>query len=150
MYELASNIGSAWVLCSFAALAAGLAAIALASGIARIKRNSMPKHFPGDSEALLGKYAHSFNQLEQAAKDNATTLGALADKVKNQPAAHLCLTAYARATGADLALPQEKPAPVLNEGAPAKIVPPAGGFVFDDDDFPDTVEVAIPKKPEGT
>jgi hypothetical protein len=96
LHELATTIGNTWLLCGLGALGAGLAAIALMSGVAKIKRSTtLSKNFPADAEACVDKYVLPFNQLDQ----KAIAINELAEKMKGQPAAHLSLTAFAMASG---------------------------------------------------
>ncbi|MBU6451027.1 MAG: hypothetical protein KGS72_04560 [Cyanobacteria bacterium REEB67] len=95
MHELATTIGSTWIFCGLGALAAGLAAIALMNGVAKIRRSDLSKSFPADPEACVDKYVRPFNQLDQ----KAVAIGALAEQMKSQTAANLSLTAFAMATG---------------------------------------------------
>ena len=98
LHDLATTIGNSSLLGIFSALAAGLAALALISGVAKVRGGAVPQDFPGDAEAQLDKYIVPFNQLDQVSKDNATGLSELAANLKNQPAAHLGLTAFQRFT----------------------------------------------------
>lgn len=61
LHDVADKVG---VLGLVGAVAAGLAAFALLSGVAQLKRKTLPKAFPGDAEALQTKYYLAYKQLE--------------------------------------------------------------------------------------
>src|ERR1700679_1091936 len=94
LHDLATTIGNSSLLSIVSALAAGLAAIALMSGAAKVKRSTLPKDFPCDSETQLDKYVLCFTQLDQVGKEQGSDVAALAEQLRNQPAAHLGLTAF--------------------------------------------------------
>jgi hypothetical protein len=94
LHDLATTIGNSSLLSILSALAAGLAAVALMSGISKVSRSTLPGDFPGDQEAQLDKYVLPFTQLSQVGKDQAEVISNLAEQLINQPAAHLGLTAF--------------------------------------------------------
>lgn len=95
LHDLATTIGNSATISILSSLAAGLAAIALSFGTGKVKRQSLSKDFPRDSEARLAKYSLAFSQLEEAGKDETTVLD-LANSMKRQPAPYLCLSAFAQ------------------------------------------------------
>jgi hypothetical protein len=94
LHDLATTIGNSAVIGILSSLAAGLAALALTFGTAKVKRQDLPKDFPNDPEARLAKYSLAFSQLLEAGKDEAAVQD-LANSMKRQPAPHLCLSALA-------------------------------------------------------
>ncbi len=68
LHDVADKVG---VLGLLGAVAAGLAAFALLSGVAQLKRKSLPKAFPGDAEALQTKYFLAYKQLEHLQDEGA-------------------------------------------------------------------------------
>jgi hypothetical protein len=94
LHDLATIIGNYSLLAIISALAAGLSALALMSGVARLKRNTLPDGFPSDPEWQLDKFAFPFQQLTLVGQGNEQELDALTDQLKNQPAAYLGLTAF--------------------------------------------------------
>ena len=94
MHDLAATIGSSGAICAICSLAAGLAAVSLSQGTARIKKDGLPRSFPGDPEALQSKYALAFSQLEEARKGNPMGLTEIINNMRGQPAPALCLQAF--------------------------------------------------------
>lgn len=92
--DLASTMGSSGTITAMCSLAAGLAAIALAAGVSRLQKKTLPEHFPGDAEARQSKYALAFNQLEEARQGHPEGLTEIISSMKGQPAAALCLQAF--------------------------------------------------------
>lgn len=92
--DLATTLGSSGAISAMCALAAGLAAIALAAGVARLPKKSVPEHFPADAEARQGKYALAFSQLAEARQGHPEGLTNIIASMKGQPAAALCLQAF--------------------------------------------------------
>jgi len=170
LHDLATTIANSWLIAVLSALAAGLTVIALMNGSAKVRRSALPGKFPGDAEAQLDKYLISFNQLDQVAQSNPGNVTNLIEQLKNQPGPHLCLKAFESfvSTNARSAKPSNsakpakqahqnktekasakapvQPEPPTNSKATQAIVP-GGDYDYgrDDDDFPATVEVALPK-----
>ncbi|MBS1994628.1 MAG: hypothetical protein JSS86_15840 [Cyanobacteria bacterium SZAS LIN-2] len=94
LHDLATTIGNLWLLAIISALAAGLAALALSCGTAKVRRKSAPQNYPADGEALLDKYVLAFNQLDQVAQNNPQNVSNLVEQLKSQPGPHLCLKAF--------------------------------------------------------
>lgn len=92
--DLAGTIGSYGAITALCSLAAGLAAIALAAGVSRLQKKTLPEHFPGDAEARQSKYALAFNQLEEARQGHPEGLTEIISSMKGQQAAALCLQAF--------------------------------------------------------
>lgn len=143
--DLATTIGSSGAISAMCALAAGLAAIALAAGVARLPKKNVPEHFPADAEARQGKYALAFSQLEEARQGHPEGLTNIIASMKGQPAAALGLQAFEEfsqslnddSTKAKSAAPAQKQKPEppklggsmkskpsINIGGPAKTASP--------------------------
>jgi hypothetical protein len=89
-HDVLEKVGNPGIL---GALGAGLSAVALYFGLARVHKKALPSKFPGDPEASQTKYILAFNQLNDAFAEqeiNEATLAAL-DK---QPALKLCTEAF--------------------------------------------------------
>ena len=93
MHDVADKVGNPGVI---GAIAAGLAMIALWSGVAKLKSKSLTKEFPSDPEALQAKYLLAFNQLEDASKESPEGIPPLLQALRANPAAHLALEAFGR------------------------------------------------------
>ncbi len=102
LHDLATTVGSAAAISVLCAMAAGLAAVSLMAGVARIKRDTLPGDYPGDAEALQSKYVLAFEQLNDARKENPGGLKNTIAGLKGQPAPALCLTAFDQFASASL------------------------------------------------
>lgn len=94
IHDVLTKVGQTGLL---AALAAGLAAVALYSGTARLARKSLPEGFPADTEAAQAKYELAYRQLEEATGNNPQGIDELISALKGQPAAQLSLQAFSEA-----------------------------------------------------
>lgn len=94
LHDLATTVGNAAAISVLCAMAAGLAAISLLSGVARLKRDNLPEDYPRDAEALQSKYVLAFEQLNEARKENPNGLQNLIAGLRGQPGPALCLTAF--------------------------------------------------------
>ena len=154
LHDLATTIGNSSLLCLLSALAAGLAAIALMSGSSRVRNSNLPTDFPGDQEAQLDKYVMPFTQLDQVGKDKAEDIAELAEQLKNQPAAHLGLTAFLtflarkkveNAGHGAKSVPAAPKTARQKNGSPGARVSAPSKAVSDDGDFPPTDDISLPK-----
>lgn len=93
IHDVAEKVGNPGVI---GAIAAGLAMFALLSGVAKLRRKSLPKEFPGDPEALQAKYLLAFRQLEDASNASPKGVPGLLQALKANPAAHLALEAFGK------------------------------------------------------
>jgi len=87
IHDVAAKVGSPGLI---GAVAAGLATFALISGVAQLKRKSLPKAFPGDPEALQPKYFLAFKQLE----NEQSSPGDLVEGARTNAAEELALSAF--------------------------------------------------------
>lgn len=94
LHDLATTVGNAAAISVLCAMSAGLAAVSLLAGVARLKRNDLPEDYPGDAEALQTKYVLAFEQLNDARKENPNGLKNLIAGLRGQPGPALCLTAF--------------------------------------------------------
>lgn len=160
LHDLAIIIGNSSGMVILSALAAGLAAFALLSGTAKVSRSQLPENYPADAEAKLDKYVLPFQQLDQAGKGSPQEIAQLAEQMKNQPAAHLGLTAFQKYTSATTAQPAGKNASSAGTSpqqagaartASANSLRPTSAnpdYEKDEDaDSPKTVDVSRPKQP---
>lgn len=108
LHDVLDKVGSTGV---WGAVAAGLAAIALFAGIARLKRQDLPANFPKDPEAAQAKYALAYSQLEEAIASNPGGADDLINALKGRAAAQLSLSAFveARADTLNSKDPDKKP-----------------------------------------
>ena len=89
IHDVAAKVGNPGLI---GAVAAGLATFALISGVAQLKRTSLPKSFPGDAEALQPKYFLAFKQLE----NEHSASGGSAEGARTNAAEQLALSAYSQ------------------------------------------------------
>lgn len=94
LHDLATTVGNGAAISVLCAMAAGLAAVSLLAGVARLKRDSLPEDYPRDAEALQSKYVLAFDQLNDARKENPNGLQNLIAGLRGQPGPALCLTAF--------------------------------------------------------
>lgn len=94
LHDLATTVGNAAAISVLCAMSAGLAAVSLLAGVARLKRQDLPQDYPGDAEALQTKYVLAFEQLNDARKENPNGLKNLIAGLRGQPGPALCLTAF--------------------------------------------------------
>jgi len=154
LHDLATTIGNSSLIGFLSALAAGLAAIALMSGSSKVRGSTLPSDFPGDQEAQLDKYLVPFTQLDQVNKDKAEIIDELTDQLKNQPAAHLALTAFQLSAahnrtespgqGAKPAQASAKASKPKHRSAAPHLSAPSSTSQ-DEDDFSKTIDVSRPK-----
>lgn len=108
LHDLATTVGNAAAISVLCAMAAGLAAVSLLAGVARLKRDSLPEDYPRDAEALQSKYVLAFEQLNDARKENPNGLKNLIAGLRGQPGPALCLTAFDQFASAHSEEPEAK------------------------------------------
>lgn len=104
IHDVADKVGNPGVI---GAIAAGLAMIALLSGVAKIQRKSVPNDFPDDPEALQPKYLLAFRQLQDASNDSPEGVKGLLTALKTNPAAYMALDAFGKYQSKQKALPKK-------------------------------------------